>query len=91
MEKHWKTKLYTKLSTIFTKKYHKCGTVKCMSSSKVCFGICDKITKKGEERKHTPKNSIFGQNKRDAQFCQQTPKNKQKRRIIETMKKINEQ
>ena len=32
-----------------------------VSSSKVCFGICDKITKKGEKRNHLPKNGVFGQ------------------------------
>jgi len=35
--------------------------IKSLSSSKVCFGICDKITKKGEKRNRLPKNGVFGQ------------------------------
>ncbi len=61
IENPWKTKLYTKLSTIFTKKVHKCGIRKSLSSSKVCFGICDKITKKGGKRNVLSGCGVFGQ------------------------------
>ncbi len=62
MENIRKTELYTKLSTIYTKKYHKCGIKKNMSSSKICFGICDKITKNGGKRSAVSFGDIFGQN-----------------------------
>ena len=55
-----KIKLYTKLSTIYTEKYHKCGIRKMLSSSKVCFGICDKITKKGVETNVSLSCDVFG-------------------------------
>lgn len=42
--------LYTKLSTICTGKHHRCGIKNFVSSSNVCFGICDKSTKTGKKR-----------------------------------------
>jgi len=54
------TKLYTKLSTIYTIKYHKCGIRGKVSSSKVCFGICDKITKKGGITHIIARIGVFG-------------------------------
>ena len=65
----WKTELYTKLSTICTKKYHKCGIRKTLSSSKVCFGICDKITKKGVKRKVSSSCDVFGKKKGMQEFA----------------------
>ena len=56
-----KIELYTKLSTISPKKYHKCGIKEFVSRSKVCFGICDKITKKDEKRKNESESDNFGQ------------------------------